>query len=74
MNYQSKAWMKRISKFRKYKNQAKGEASGKARLNTRAVIQIMNAIAAARNFWCFEYSISERHWYHIRAGKRWSHL
>lgn len=74
MNYQSKAWMKRISKFRKYKNQAKGRDHGKAKITETAVKWIRKASFLDRLMTCRLFSISERHWYYIRAEERWSHL
>lgn len=74
MNYQSKAWMKRISKFRKYKNQAKGERHPKHRLTEKEVMRIRKNPSWLRLYICERHGISERHWYHIRQGKRWSHL
>lgn len=73
-DYQRKPWMDRISKLRKYKNQAKGEDHGKAKINEVTVNWIRKASLSDRLMTCRLFSISERHWYHIRAGKRWSHL
>jgi len=72
--YQSKAWMKVIAKRRKYKNQARGEQNGNAKISKDSVLHIRRLDPAWRKWACKLYEISERHWYSIRARQKWRHI
>jgi len=72
--YGTKAWMRRISKNRKYLNQAKGEQSGRAKIKEQDILWMRGCTAGMRSYCIRKYGISERHWYHIRAKQRWKHI
>jgi hypothetical protein len=72
--FQSKQWMKAIGKKRKYKNQAKGEASGNAKIKETDVRWIRSLSASSRRLVCTKLGICERQWYSIRAKEQWRHI
>lgn len=73
-SYQQKPWMDKIAKNRKYFHQAKGEQHWGAKLTEKFVLLIRAATPSQRFKFCGLGGISERHWYLIRAKKRWKHL
>lgn len=72
--YQTKPWMDKIAKNRKYKNQAKGTFHPNSRLDEQDIFDIRSAAAGMRKWFCRFMNISERHWYMIRSKKRWVHI
>lgn len=60
-SFQSKDWMHRIAKKRKYRDQSKGEKHWMARLTPTNILVIRVADSDSRLSWCFYFGISERH-------------
>lgn len=83
MKYRSKEWMKEIAKFRKYKKQARGEKSGKAKFDedgvrrVRALNYLPKSIAKriARLWKCHpDYPYQLRQKKANGEWKKWTHL
>lgn len=74
-SFQGKKWMIQIGKNRKYKNQAKGEKSGVAKLKEWEILYIRrNPHHCFMRTLALHHNISIRHVYNIRARKAWKHL
>ncbi len=73
-SYQQRDWMRSIGKKRKYLKQSHGEGHWNARLLEYDVMDIQSLPAEYREATCKLHGISERHWYLIRARKRWKHI
>lgn len=72
--YQSKDWMDKIKCIKKKFPDRKGEKSTHSRLNNALVFWIRSCTASSREIICAATQISERHWYDIRAKRRWKHI
>jgi hypothetical protein len=74
-SFQSKEWMNKISKNRKYKNQAKGEGHW----NHRLTYEQIESIREYFKDWPVPdtaslFGISIRHVYDILSRKKWKHV
>lgn len=78
-DFQRKPWMDRIGKLRTYKNQARGEKTGRAKLKEADVLWIRsNYFPWMSRKWAKQvatkFGIHPSYVYHIRAKKRWAWL
>lgn len=76
-DFQRKPWMDKISKLRKYKNQARGEKSGRAKVTAGKVFIIRHPEVMTRkmaNYYSRRYGLHPSYVYHIRARKTWRWL
>lgn len=81
-SFQSKSWMKKIEKFRKYKNQPKGEKNWNAKINSNAVIWIRSIHGPISKKFANEIArmigICSGYVYHLRSKnprvRKWKHL